>query len=301
MPLRGARRWYLVGGLRGSGPCFPHFYLGALFAELLGMKVSSTSSPLVCLEDVHLSFKGVANGPRLRVLEGIDLAVDASEVLAILGPSGCGKSSLLRVASGLLHPDQGTVRWRDGLLADRGAKMAMNFQKPVLLPWLSLEENALLPFRLRLGPRGRVSPEIERKLESLLDFTGLRRFRNSLPHELSGGMQMRAALIRSLITDPELIFLDEPFAAIDEITRQDLGREFRLSIEMSKAATIFVTHSIQEAAFLADRIVILSPRPARVVESVKIHYDRGQRDDGLRRSKEFLDLCDHLREVMAHG
>jgi len=112
---------------------------------------------------------------------------------------------------------------------------------------------------------------------------------------------MRAALVRTLITEPDLIFMDEPFAAIDELTRQDLGREFRSMMQASRASTVFVTHSIQEAAFLSDRIVILSPRPSHVVDDIEVRYSQRERNDELRRDKEFLDMCDHLREVMAHG
>lgn len=112
---------------------------------------------------------------------------------------------------------------------------------------------------------------------------------------------MRAALVRTLITEPDVVFMDEPFAAIDELTRQDLGREFRSIAQMSNASTIFVTHSIQEAAFLSDRIVILSPRPSHIVEDILVRYSAPERTDALRRDREFLDMCDELRESMAHG
>lgn len=256
---------------------------------------------LVNLDDIHVSFSGNALGLRLRVLEGIRLAIPEGQFLTIVGPSGCGKSTLLRTMAGLLTPDRGTVTWQDDLLANRSSRMAMNFQKPVLLPWLSVEENALLPFRLRAEANRGLEVDEETRLRDLLNLTGLARFRHSLPHELSGGMQMRAALVRTLITSPDLIFMDEPFAAIDELTRQDLSREFRAIMQASRASTVFVTHSIQEAAFLSDRIVILSPRPSHVVEDIQVRYSRLERDDELRRDREFLDMCDHLREVMAHG
>lgn len=256
---------------------------------------------LVTLDDIHVSFNGNSSGRRLRVLEGIHLTVPAGQFLAILGPSGCGKSTLLRAMAGLLCPDRGAIRWQDGLLANRSSRMAMNFQKPVLLPWLSVEENALLPFRLRTSGSEGAGVDVEARLHDLLNLTGLTRFRHSLPHELSIGMQMRAALVRTLIAGPDLIFMDEPFAAIDELTRQDLGREFRSIMQASKASTVFVTHSIQEAAFLADRIIILSPRPSHVVEDIQVRYNYPERNDELRRDREFLDMCDHLREIMAHG
>jgi len=180
--------------------------------------------------------------------------------------------------------------------------MAMNFQKPVLLPWLSVQENARLPFRVNAkGVHGVADTAVEATLQDLLSLTGLSRFRHSLPHELSGGMQMRAALVRTLISKPDLVFMDEPFAAIDEITRQDLGQEFRAIAQTARSSTVFVTHSIQEAAFLSDRIIILSPRPSHIVEDVLVHYSNSKRTDSLRRDKEFLDTCDHLREIMAHG
>jgi len=257
---------------------------------------------LITLENIHVSFTGNATGCRLRVLEGIQLAVPEGQFLAILGPSGCGKSTLLRVLAGLLPPDQGTVTWQDGLLTNRSSRMAMNFQKPVLLPWLSIEQNALLPFQLRADGHGdQVVDAAVQRLDDLLSLTGLTNFRHSLPYELSGGMQMRAALVRTLITNPDLIFMDEPFASIDELTRQDLGREFLSIMRASKASTVFVTHSIQEAAFLSDRIIILSPRPSHIVEDIHVRYSHPERNDELRRDREFLDMCDHLREIMAHG
>lgn len=256
---------------------------------------------LVHLNDIHVSFKESARGRRHRVLEGIDVSVQQGQFLAILGPSGCGKSTLLRVMAGLLAPERGALSWPDDPLLGRSLRMAMNFQKPVLLPWLSVEENALLPYRLKPDGNGGAHKRIMARLDDLLDLTGLTGFRLSLPHELSGGMQMRAALVRALITEPDLILMDEPFAAIDEITRQDLGREFRSMMALSKSSTVFVTHSVQEAAFLADRIVIMSPRPSHIVEDIVVRYSCEERYDVLRREKEFLDMCDRLREVMAHG
>lgn len=278
--------------------------------KLIGMDIADDNlssrdkmaTNLVNLDDIHVSFQGNSFGHRLRVLEGICLVVPDSQFLTVLGPSGCGKSTLLRVMAGLLPPDRGTIRWQDGLLENRASRMAMNFQKPVLLPWLSVQENGLLPFRLKAnGIHRAVEADVESRLLDLLNLTGLAKFRRSLPHELSGGMQMRAALLRTLISKPDLVFMDEPFASIDELTRQDLGREFRSIAQTSKASTVFVTHSIQEAAFLSDRIIILSPRPSHIVEDIEVRYSNPQRTDALRRDREFLDICDHLREIMAHG
>ena len=263
--------------------------------------MNQVGSSLIHLDNLHVSFKGGASGQRLRVLDGIKLLVLEGQFLTILGPSGCGKGTLLRVMAGLLPPERGEIRWQGDLLENRASRMAMNFQKPVLLPWLSVWENALLPVRLTGKTNGHVlAPDLEQRLVDLLNLTGLARFAHSMPHELSGGMQMRAALVRTLITRPDLVFMDEPFSAIDELTRQDLGQEFREIAQSSGAATVFVTHSIQEAAFLSDRIIILSPRPSHIVEDLEVRYGN-ERTDALRRSRDFLDVCDHLREVMAHG
>ena len=253
--------------------------------------------PLIRLNNIHLAFKLEGQGHLLRVLEGINLDIHKGQFLTILGPSGCGKSTLLRVMAGLLKPDQENVEWEGEVNRHPEPRDAMNFQKPVLLPWLSVRQNALLPLRLTNKANGQaLESELEQRLKYLLNFTGLTRFVDALPHELSVGMQMRVALVRVLITNPVLIFMDEPFAAIDELTRQNLGREYRSIVQ--DAATVFVTHSIQEAAFLSDRIIILSPRPAHIVEDIAVSYS-DERTDALRRSKEYLDLCDHLRSVMA--
>jgi NitT/TauT family transport system ATP-binding protein len=259
------------------------------------------STLLLEMAEAHVSFRGTALGGRLRVLDGISLTIPPGQFLTILGPSGCGKSTLLRVMAGLLAPERGLVRWGDGLQENRASRMAINFQRPVLLPWLSVSENALLPLRLTTESHPADSEPARERLERLLHMTGLYPFRHALPQELSGGMQMRAALVRTLIAEPELIFMDEPFSAIDELTRQDLGREFLSMVRETRAATVFVTHSIQEAAMLSDRIVILSPRPSRVVDDIMVEYDVPRRHHLIFRHRAFLDLCDHLRGVMAHG
>ena len=259
------------------------------------------TNDLVQLDNIHVAFQSEKPGYPLRVLEGINLRVPERQFLSILGPSGCGKSTLLRIMAGLLVPNQGSVKWNGVMSVDFASRVAMNFQKPVLLPWLSVRQNALLPLRLANKSNNQaLGTEIERRLTYLLNFTELTRFSDALPYELSVGMQMRAALVRTLITNPDLVFMDEPFSAIDEFTRQHLGLKFRSIAQGTDAATVFVTHSIQEAALLSDRIIILSPRPAHIVEDIDVGYP-DKRTDTLQRSKEYLDICDHLRSVMAHG
>lgn len=253
-------------------------------------------SLLIQIQNVHLSL-AASRGASVKVLNDVTLGVERGSFLSILGPSGCGKSTLLRVMANLLEPDKGEIQWHKGLLEERGVAMAMNFQKPVLLPWETVEQNALLPLRLANRP---VSGEYVRRLEDLLQMVGLSGFRHALPHELSGGMQMRAVFVRTFLTNPNLIFMDEPFSALDEVTRSRLGYELRQLAKRTGATIVFVTHSIQESVFLSSRVVLMSPRPAHVVLDIDIDLPE-EREESLRRSSHFLDLCDRLHRSIAHG
>jgi NitT/TauT family transport system ATP-binding protein len=203
-------------------------------------------------------------------LQGIDLNVAAGEFVAIVGRSGCGKSTLLRVIAGLLVPTSGRVIV-DGFEVTRPRReIAMMFQRPALLPWRSVLDNVLLPVEFASG---RKSAKVKRARE-LLNMVGLEGFHKRLPHELSGGMQQRVALCRSLITEPRLMLMDEPFSALDALTRTELAVELQ-RIHMEYTATIvFVTHSIEEAVLLADRVVVMTPRPGRIRKVLDIAIPR---------------------------
>lgn len=257
---------------------------------------SAAERPLLQLERATLTFWSARREP-VRVLNRVSVDLRRGEFLALLGPSGCGKSTLLRVMSGLLRPDEGTVRWEGDLLRQRARLMGMNFQNPVLLPWWTVEENALLPLRVSGED---ISDDLRHRLHELLKLVGLFGFRNAFPRELSGGMQMRAALVRTFVTQPLAIFMDEPFASIDELTRHRLGIELRTLAKRTGATIVFVTHSVNEAVFLGSRVVIMSPRPSHVISSLDIDLP-DDRNEALRRSAKFLDLCDVVRGNMVHG
>jgi NitT/TauT family transport system ATP-binding protein len=250
---------------------------------------------LVRLTDIDFAFD-FENERAVRVLNRLSLSIHHNETLAVLGPSGCGKSTLLRVMAGLLRPTHG-VRDVDAQLANSPLGISMNFQRPVLLPWLTVAQNALLPFELTSTE---VDATVKDRLRRLLHIVGLTGFRDALPHELSGGMMMRAALVRSFVTEPRLLLMDEPFAALDEVTRNRLSMEFRELARCQQAGIVFVTHNIQEAAFIADRILVLSARPARALHECDVPFG-GSRQHDLRRSSEFLDLCDRLHLVISRG
>lgn len=189
-------------------------------------------------------------------LTGTSLQVGRGEFVALLGPSGCGKSTLLRLIAGLDQPDEGTVTW------DLPPQLGVVFQDPTLLPWASAFDNVRLPLRLH----GVSRTEQTRRATGALAQVGLDAFTNARPRELSGGMRMRVSIARALATDPSVLLMDEPFAALDEFTRHSLQHDLRQ--QQGDRTIIFVTHSIYEAAYLATRVVVMSPRPGRIVQTL---------------------------------
>jgi NitT/TauT family transport system ATP-binding protein len=206
----------------------------------------------------------------VEALRGIDLKVAAGEFVAIVGRSGCGKSTLLRLMAGLLRPTEGRLVI-DGTEVTRPRRdIALMFQRPALLPWRTVLDNVLLPIEFAGARRS----AHRARARDLLDMVGLDGFHRRLPHELSGGMQQRVALCRSLITQPRVMLMDEPFSALDALTRTELAVELQ-RIHMENLATIvFVTHSIEEAVLLADRVVVLSPRPGQIRKVLTIGIPR---------------------------
>ncbi len=193
-----------------------------------------------------------------RALEDVSLRIEAGDFIALLGPSGCGKSTLLRLLAGLDAPDAGTVRWDAGV----PGRVGYVFQDATLLPWASAAENVRLPLRLRGEPAAESAPRVAAALAQV----GLAGFEHARPNELSGGMRMRVSIARSLVAAPQLLLMDEPFAALDEFTRHALQEDLLALQAKAGCTVVFVTHSIYEAAFLARRIVLMSPRPGRIVD-----------------------------------
>jgi NitT/TauT family transport system ATP-binding protein len=195
----------------------------------------------------------------VEALRDVSLAIAAGDFVAVLGPSGCGKSTLLRLIAGLDQPDAGRLTWEAGRQPTQG-EIGFVFQDATLLPWASAADNVFLPLRLRGIPREQAMPQVHAALERV----GLHGFAQARPRQLSGGMRMRVSIARALVTRPRLLLMDEPFAALDEFTRHRLQEDL-LSLWQALGCTIvFVTHSIYEAAFLARRIVLMTPRPGRI-------------------------------------
>ncbi len=205
----------------------------------------------------------------VEAVAGIDLAVGEHEFVAVIGRSGCGKSTLLRLVAGLLTPTSGRITVAGDPVTRPRRDVSVVFQRPALLPWRSVLANVLLPAEIFGLPGSH-----RERAHELLELVGLRGFEQRLPHELSGGMQQRVSLCRSLIQSPRVMLLDEPFSALDALTREELSLELqRVQLEQPRAV-VFVTHSIEEAVLLADRIVVLSPRPGRVHRVVEVAAPR---------------------------
>jgi len=223
---------------------------------------------MIRLVDVCQTFHGRAGD--VEALRGINLEVAKGEFVAVVGRSGCGKSTLLRLVAGLLTPTSGQV-YVDGTPVTKPRRdISMMFQRPALLPWRSVLDNVLLPVEI-FGWR---KAEFRQRARDLLAMVGLEAFERRLPHELSGGMQQRVSLCRSLLVQPQVMLMDEPFSALDALTREELSVELQ-RIHMEHAATIlFVTHSIDEAVLLADRVVVMTERPGRVRETITVDIPR---------------------------
>ncbi|WP_299962535.1 ABC transporter ATP-binding protein [uncultured Roseobacter sp.] len=247
---------------------------------------------LLRMERVDKTFGG-----DVVALKGMSLEVRTGDFISLLGPSGCGKSTALRLISDLLHPTAGRITWTEGQgVGDLGVV----FQEPTLMPWATVAQNVWLPFRLRGQPYSSVRDEV---LEAL-KLVGLERFQSSYPRELSGGMKMRVSIARAMVTRPRLILMDEPFAALDEITRFRLNNDLLRLKEAIGCTVIFVTHSVFESVFLSDRIVVMAARPGRVITelSVDAAYPR---DDAFRTSSEYAGYTrratDALHEAMGEA
>jgi NitT/TauT family transport system ATP-binding protein len=251
--------------------------------------------PLLAMHGVKKTF---ANG--LLALDGVTLTLPGEpQFLAVLGPSGCGKSTMLRIAANLDAPSAGSIDWpafdrsgEDG----GGLNLGYVFQDPTLMPWATIFDNVSLPLRIR----GLSGSAVSDRVMDMLGRVGLRDFARSYPRGLSGGMRMRASVARALVTEPRLLLMDEPFAALDEITRAKLERDL-LGLWLSSQFTIvFVTHSVFEAVFLASRIIVMTPRPGRIAADMKIKAPY-PRTEEYRTSAAYIAQCREVSEALARA
>ncbi|MEY9866539.1 NitT/TauT family transport system ATP-binding protein [Peribacillus sp. B2I2] len=232
-------------------------------------------------------------GAEVIALQNINLNIKDGEFICIVGPSGCGKTTFLNTVVGLLKPSKGEILLDQQKIDGPGKDRAMVFQNPSLLPWRTVLENVLYGVELLK----QVTAEKKKEAKEFIEMVGLKGYENHYPHELSGGMQQRVNLARALTVNPSLILLDEPFSALDAQTREFMQGELLRIWDETKKTSLFITHQIDEAVFLADRIFVFGARPGRVVEVVDVDIPR-PRELQVKRSPEFLEVVDHIWSII---
>ena len=229
-----------------------------------------TVAAVIALGRVSHEF-AASDGRRVAVLNDVTLDIARHEFVAVIGPSGCGKSTILRLVAGLLMPTAGTIEISGSKVTEPRDEIGIVFQRPTLLPWFDVLGNVTFPMKHKYGYVDKAARE---RAQALLALVGLQDFARRRPDELSGGMQQRVAIARSLLHDPEILLMDEPFSALDALTRDEMSFELLRIWHERPKTVIFVTHSIPEAILLADRIVVMSPRPAHIRETIRVPLPR---------------------------
>ncbi len=249
------------------------------------------SDPVLILRNLSVTFPNNDGG--LEALENISFSVFPQEFVCLLGPSGSGKSTMLRILAGLLHPSTGEVIFEGEALTGPRQGVGLVFQSANLMPWRNVLGNIALPLELQ-----HISQEQSQlKAQEMIELVGLRGFEDALPHDLSGGMAQRVAIARALIHDPDLLLLDEPFGSLDALTRERMRVELLRIWEVRRKTVLMVTHSINEALFLADRVLVLTPRPGRLRLDLRVDLPRPRREEIVYTS-EFGALARELRQAI---
>jgi NitT/TauT family transport system ATP-binding protein len=253
-----------------------------------------TAGPVIAAKDLSLTFS-TADGP-VYALSKVSLAVEEGDFVSLIGPSGCGKTTLLRVIADLEQASEGTIGVNG--MSPGEARLARAygyvFQAPALYPWRTVERNVALPLEI-MG-----LPDREARVKRNLELVNLNGFEKKFPWQLSGGMQQRVSIARALSFDPKLLLMDEPFGALDEIVRDKLNQQLLELWDRTKKTVVFVTHSIPEAVFLSTRIVVMSPRPGRIIDIIETKFPRDRTLD-IRETPEFLKVAHRVREGLRAG
>lgn len=256
--------------------------------------------PLVSIENVDMRYGGAAG---TLAVSGLTMKIDKGEFVAVVGPSGCGKSTLMKLVTGLHIPQQGSVIVANSEVTKPVSIVGMAFQNPTMLPWRTTLENILLPLEIVERHRHRLrshKKEYVEKAEALLETVGLKGFGSKFPWQLSGGMQQRANLCRALIHEPELLMLDEPFGALDAFTREELWCVIRDLHASQDVTIVLVTHDLRESVFLADKVVVMTARPGKVLAEHNVPFQR-PRDLSLMYEPDFNEMVQSLHGEIAHA
>ncbi len=235
----------------------------------------------------------LAQGGHMQALTDVSFDIHRHEFVAVVGPSGCGKSTLLRLLSGLLTPTEGSVEVFNQPVTQPRDDVGIVFQKPTLLPWKSVIDNVLFPLHHKYG---KVTEKDRAYAKQLIDTVGLSEFMDRLPDQLSGGMQQRVGIARALLLDPDILIMDEPFSALDALTREEMGFELLRIWEDKPKTVLFITHSISEAVLLADKVLVMSARPGRLLEQMDIDLPRPRSLDTM----QIPAFSDYTRRIRSH-
>jgi NitT/TauT family transport system ATP-binding protein len=253
---------------------------------------AESARPLIVARGLCKTY-GAASSQRVTALEDLDFEIHDGEFVSVVGQSGCGKSTLLKVLAGLLPYSAGSVELNGRPLRGPSLEAAVVFQSPVLLPWRTVLENVLLPIEFRKLPLA----AYRQSATDLLALVGLRDFAHRYPFELSGGMQQRAAIVRALVQDPRILLMDEPFGALDAMTREQMNLELMRIWGASRKTVFFITHSIAEAIFLSDRVIAMTTRPGTIADVITIELPR-PRDLSIINTDRFGRYAAHLRSLL---
>lgn len=253
---------------------------------------AATREPLIEIRGVSAGYENKRAKTRLIALRDVNLDVYRGEFVAIVGPSGCGKTTLINMIAGFMKPLEGTIRVDGKVVTGPGPDRTMVFQDYAVLPWRTVYNNVKFALEMR-HPRPSKA-DMQRRIGEALELVSLTGFEKSYPYELSGGMRQRVGIARALVSDPEILLMDEPFGAVDAMTREAMQAEFEKIIAETGQTVVFITHSIDEALTLADRVVIVSNRPGRVKEIIEVGLPRSRFDEKVKGSKRFSDLREHI-------
>jgi NitT/TauT family transport system ATP-binding protein len=254
--------------------------------------VAGAAQDVVAVEGVSVTFR--SKRASTSALGEVDLAVRSGEFVSIVGPSGCGKSTLLKVVAGLVAPTTGQVRLRGDVVAGPRPDIGFVFQRAALLDWRTAEGNILLQAEMR----GMDAAAARRRCAELIETTGLSGFEKAMPHELSGGMQQRVSLCRALLHEPDVLLMDEPFGALDALTRERMNVELQRVCRAAGVTVLLVTHSVPEAVYLGDRVVVMGPRPSRVVEELRVDLPPVRDYTAAMEDPEFHRVASRVRTLL---
>lgn len=253
---------------------------------------TTVTSVAITIENLNVTFS--SKRATVTAIDDVDLRVADGEFVSIAGPSGCGKSTLLKVVAGLTESTSGTVRLRGNSVSGPQREIGYVFQRAALLEWRSVRKNILLQAEMRGMPR----KVAQGRCDQLIEMTGLTGFENALPYELSGGMQQRVSLCRALLHEPSVLLMDEPFGALDALTREKMNVELHRIWRETGTTVVLVTHSVAEAVYLANRVVVMSPRPGRVVDTLDVDLPAERDYAETMERPEFIRVANRVRDLL---